>query len=108
MKHHLKKVAVVAAISALSSFGVQAINQAAQADTPDCVSKKEFLAVKEGMRKPHVNGIFDTRGRENKEYASATFEVRTYRTCPAMKNNVVQVAYHEGHLSNKTRGRWIM
>ena len=76
-----------------------AVAQPAHADTPGCVSKKEFGQAKQGMTRGKVHRIFDTSGKslfENsgREHNSA----REYKMCApwraASGDSKVQVQYN--------------
>jgi hypothetical protein len=60
----------------------------AQADTPTCVSRAEFRAVKRGWSIQRVVNRFDVRGRQeyvdsgDPEYDIPAFQSRDYRACP--------------------------
>lgn len=51
----------------------------AKDETPGCVSRAEFRAVKDGMTMSKVRSIFGTNGRSN--YTSSHSRGRTYHTC---------------------------
>jgi len=62
MQRRINRFIAVLTTTAVSSFGLVALAPAATADTPRCVSRKEFRKVDRGMRKQRVHRIFDTRG----------------------------------------------
>lgn len=51
----------------------------AKDDTPGCVSRAEYRAVKDGMTMSKVRKIFGTNGKT--DYTSSYSRARTYRTC---------------------------
>lgn len=73
----------------------------AQADTPRCVTKREYRHVHSGMGRAHVHRVFDIRGRRV-AYASAgsyTSQVRSYRGCH--HRGAVSVSYLNGKVTAK-------
>lgn len=75
---------------------------AAQADTPRCVSKREFRHVHRGMSKGRVHHVFDVKGRRVSfsRHDGTTSEIRRYRPC--RRRSAVSVAFSNGHLSAKS------
>ena len=80
MKKHLAALAATAAVVG----GTIVITPAAQAaDTPGCVSQKEFRQVKKRMTITKVHSIFDTKGKRDsitRGYGQK-IEMRSYNAC---------------------------
>lgn len=72
------------------------------ADTPGCVSQKEFKQVKKGMSKKAVARIFDTKGKREviSKGGGYTFEIRSYKTCAQF--GAVSIGFSNGKLDNKS------
>ena len=84
--------------------GIGAVAPAA-ADTARCVTRSEFRQIEDGMTRARVHNIFDIRG--TRHHAYDPFEVRSYRTCPNLRNRVVSVSYRPNrHVVNKTYGHF--
>jgi|RhiMetdeSRZDD1v2_1073273.scaffolds.fasta_scaffold15004_14 hypothetical protein len=58
----LRPVAAAGAGLALAVGGIVVATSPASADTPGCVTKKEYRKIHKGMTKKRVHRIFDTRG----------------------------------------------
>jgi hypothetical protein len=88
-----------ALVLAVASFGV--IAPPAEADTPRCVTAREFRQVQPGMPKRRVHRVFDTRGRRAAfaRVGRVTSESRHYRPC--RRRTAIAVAFHNHRLSAK-------
>ena len=84
---------IAAAIATLALAGVGA--DVALADTPGCVTRKEFRRVEKGMRMSRVHAIFDTAGKQawymSGSYGYPAEQGREYKPCPAYSH--VEVDY---------------
>ena len=80
----MRSLAVLAATAALTSLAVVA---PASADTPRCVSRAEFRAVKNGWSITRVYNRFDVTGSQDwyqagdREYDWPATQGRSYRAC---------------------------
>jgi hypothetical protein len=80
----MRKLAILAAMAAATSIGVVA---PASADTPRCVSRAEFRAVKDGWSITRVYNRFDVTGSQDwyqagdREYDWPATQGRSYRAC---------------------------
>src|SRR5688572_3955510 len=74
----------------------------ASADTPGCVTRKEYRAVTKGMSKSAVHAKFDTAGKRQAIATTSgyTVEIRSYRTCSPY--SAVSISYENGRLSAKS------
>ena len=98
-----KIIASLAAGIALGTGTAVVVAPAAQAaDTPGCVSQKEFRQAKKGMKAKKVHAIFDTKGKRDaiSHAGGYTFEIRSYRACSRF--GAVSVGYENGKLSTKS------
>lgn len=68
------------------------------ADTPGCVTHREYRAVTIGMLQPRVHRIFDTTGK-------SIGGGRNYRKYPACGSGTVYVDYYQPH-PNAHPDRW--
>lgn len=76
----MNKLAQLVLALVLAVGGTTVLAAPAQAgDTPNCVSKREFKRVKDGMTKARVHRIFDVNGK--REYSGSGGEGRSYRPC---------------------------
>ena len=76
----LRPLAAVVTGLALAVGGVIVTAAPASADTPGCVTKKEYRRIHKGMTKKRVHRIFDTR-RSWFAGGSAGVYKRTYQSC---------------------------
>ena len=73
----IKRLLIVAAL-AVTVSGVAVVPDAS-ADTPRCVSRKEYRAVKKGWTMPRVHDRFDVKGR--RAFIMDGYQSREYRAC---------------------------
>ena len=78
----MKRIPTALALGFAASIGVVVLAPPAQADTPGCVTKTEFRAVKKGDKKMRVHRIFDTRGEFADGFAGGY--TRWYPSCRAV------------------------
>jgi hypothetical protein len=83
--------AVVVALFVAAGFALPAAP--AQADTPGCVTRKEYRKVKQGWTKARVDRRFDTDGNRVAIASSGAFKtsVWNYRACSRL--SAVSIAY---------------
>ncbi len=94
----LRLIPLAAAIAAaLALAGV------AQADTPGCVTKREYRHVHKNDSIRRVHRIFDTRGWLQEKGTSGGYpaKLRFYKACPSAPYSTVAVGYHK-----KADGVW--
>ena len=92
-----------ACITALVSMLVLPSSVGAHADTPGCVSKREYNRIPNGMATAQVHRIFDTAGAVTG--LGAPNEVRHYRPCA--RSGLVQVTYSPRGLVVDKSGQWL-
>ena len=92
----MKRFAAVAAVVAMLSVIAVAT---ASADTPGCVSHKEFRRIENGDPHHRVNHVFDTRGDEISEHGA-----RTEFAYPTCGGATVFVDYANDRV---TRTQWV-
>ncbi len=97
-----RSLIAVALTGAISSFGAVSLAPSASADTPGCVTRKEFKKVERGMSKNRVARIFDTKGRQSSSFRSGgdIYQTRKYNPCP--RYSYVNVDYKNGHVKSKS------
>jgi hypothetical protein len=71
----------------------------ANADTPNCVTRAEYVRVKDGLDRGKVHDTFDTNGRSlSKNPGAVHNSAREYRMCAAWRaatgDSKVQVQYN--------------
>ncbi len=76
------------------------ISAPAHADTPDCVTKSEFRAVKKGWSMKRVHNRFDVAGRL--VFQSGTYKSREYRPCRNPRYSYISVNYNRGRVYSKS------
>ncbi|KQQ39762.1 hypothetical protein [Nocardioides sp. Leaf307] len=88
--------------TALLTAGTAVIAPATHADSPGCVTRKEFRKVGEGMGMKKVHAVFDTAGRRvaKDSQDGLTIETRRYSTCSG--DGGVGVLFRNGRLSSKS------
>ena len=86
-----KKLAASLLAGVVSSFGVVAIAPPASADTPGCVTVREYRRVQDGMTLRRVDSIFDTFGRL--ESQGGGYMSREYNPCAGDRYSYVYVSY---------------
>jgi hypothetical protein len=98
----MRKLLVALLGAAVAATPMVIVVGPAAADTPGCVTRAEYRAVKHGMTKTKVHGIFDTRGNRQAIASSGryTVEIRSYKTCSRF--SAVAVSYQNGRLSTKS------
>lgn len=84
-------------------MAVPAMSGAANADTPGCVSKREFNRIAVGMGQPRVHRIFDTVG--NRTGLGGPNVVYHYRPCGSA-GGIVQVSYNSNLRVVGKSGNW--
>lgn len=95
----MRKFAVLSAIAAVASIGVVA---PASADTPRCVSRAEFRAVKDGWSITRVYNRFDVTGSQDwyeagdREYDWPAMQGRSYRACTSYGTVYVEFERYPG------------
>jgi hypothetical protein len=110
MKRVLVLVAVLAtAVLAWSTpaaadpaSAVQVGKAAAATHTHDCVTRREYRAVKDGMRKSRVHEIFDFNGHLVEK--TGDIEVRQYKVCKRWNDEPrahVRVVFQNGRVVDK-------
>jgi hypothetical protein len=72
----------------------------ASADSPGCVTRSEFRAVRNGWNLHRVHNKFDTSGRL--EFASGAYKSREYRPCNNPRYSYVSVSYDHGRVYSKS------
>ncbi|MEJ7705803.1 MAG: hypothetical protein WKF82_00165 [Nocardioidaceae bacterium] len=72
----------------------------AHADTPGCVTKSEFRAVKNGWSTVRVHNRFDTSGRLVSQ--SGAYRSREYRPCRHPRYSYISVSYDHGRVDYKS------
>lgn len=99
----MKRSALLLALPLLTSVVVGGVPSVASAETPRCVTRREYNHVQLRMPKARVHQIFDIRGTRISLYTDggATFETRRYRACHHPRLTIVNVAYKNGHVLNK-------
>ena len=95
-----KLLAAVAAAAAGIVAAPLAVVSPAVADTPDCVTKREFRAVKKGWHRDRVTNKFDTAGRIT--FQSGSYVSREYRPCRNPRYSYVSVDFERGRVTGKT------
>jgi hypothetical protein len=72
-----------ALVAGITSLGVMAPMAPAQADTPSCVTRKEYRKVHRGDTIKKVHRIFDIKGRQDAIAHSGGYhtQIRSYHTC---------------------------
>lgn len=90
---------------ALSLAGTAAMitGAPAYADTPGCVTHKEYRAVHIGMAKKRVHHIFDTRGHQISAFTVGGdhYETREYKPCTDAQYGFVDIDYVNSHVDSK-------
>lgn len=92
MKRHLGKFITQVLIATMASFGLVSLAPIASADTPGCVTKREFRAVGFWDSKASVHSSFDTRGLRVRSYGGQG-ETRQYRTCGGAARSYITVDF---------------
>lgn len=100
-RRSLRAVAVTGALA--MGVAVVSVPAVAQADTPGCVTKREFRKVHNGMSKTRIHRILDTRGKQSSIFTSGgdRYESREYRSCRAPSWSMVSVDYENNRVSGK-------
>lgn len=100
MQKFAQKLALAAAAGMIATLAPATAAQAA--DTPGCVTRAEYGAVKKGFTKARVANIFDVAGKRQAFATSGGFtsEIRSYKTC--QRFSAVSIAYDNGKLSAKS------
>jgi hypothetical protein len=81
----MKKMLSAVVMTILMIAGTVALTAApVSADTPRCVTVKEYRQVYKGMKKWRVHRIFDTRGEASGGFAGGY--TRWYPTCAAFRS----------------------
>ena len=75
----VRALAVLTAGVVLALVGGTAISPPATADTPGCVTKKEYRKIHKGVTKKRVHRIFDTS--RNWGTGGGAVYTRTYQSC---------------------------
>lgn len=79
----MRKFIIAAVLSLAASLGVVAIESPANADTPGCVTKKEWKKITYRMQMKRVHRITDTKGDLILLTPDNTVMVRGYPECGA-------------------------
>ena len=72
----------------------------ASADTPGCVTKREFRGVEKGWSIERVHRRFDTAGRL--EFVSGAYKSREYRPCRHPRYSYISISYDHGRVDYKS------
>ena len=96
-----RTVGIAAAAAGIALTGAVALPPAASADTPGCVTRKEFRKVKMGMSKQRAHRIMDTAGQRRVISRGYGFviEVRNYDTCTPY--GVASISYEDRRVAGK-------
>lgn len=102
----MKRAAILVAGAVLASSAPFFSASPAAADTPGCVTQREFDQVHRGMRMAHVHHVFDTAGRVASRDAGRMH--RYYKICgvPLTLHNAVHVIYRKDHGAWEMRRKW--
>ena len=92
----MRKLAALAAL--ITVLSVLAVGTAS-ADTPGCVSRKEFRRISAGDSRHHVTTVFDTSGREISAHGA-----RSERAYPTCSGATVFINYANDHVRQK---QWV-
>lgn len=96
----MKRILLIAlAVGVLIVIGPVAT---ASADTPGCVTKREFRSVHRGATKLRVRRVFDTAGRQSSWFniGGDVYETREYKTCGS-RYGLVSIDYVNRRLNSK-------
>ena len=91
--------AAAAAMLALTTSGLVAFAAPASADTPGCVTHKEFQRAEEGMSIDRIGRIFDHLGAQS--WKGGGWQSRQYPTCTG---GYAELSFQW----NKNRQKWVM
>jgi hypothetical protein len=99
----MKKFALCLTLPLLTSVAVVGLPTVASADTPGCVTKREFARVNHGMTKARVARIFDTHGKQTSFFTVGgdSYEGRSYRACHHASYAIVSIDYKNRHEVDK-------
>jgi hypothetical protein len=95
----MRRIALMSLVVVLVSMGGTPI---ARADTPGCVSRREYNRVTKGMTMTKVHNIFDTEGQLTG--LGAPNELRYYETCTG--RGVIQLIFSPADRMVSKNGRF--
>ncbi len=97
-----KSMRSIAASMALAAglLAPLALASPAEANTPGCVTLKEFRGAEKGWNIDRVHNRFDDRGRLS--FKSGPYKDREYRPCKKPGSSYMSVSYFKNRLDSKT------